>query len=375
MNRKFSLTAAGAAFCLIVIFIHVISPVISGADRSTPGYAVALTAWRLSTFVVQGFILLAGVKLGLKFNAGLSAGASPGSASNVLWGDYYRSRLTRIVLPYIAWVVVYYLWFWLRGYFAFSPLSLLRYIFIGDLSAHFYFVVVIVQFYALAPLWRTLATHAPAAFALPAAALISLLSAQYLPYMLDFFCGIKDFAWSDRIFTTYLIWWVAGLYIGRDWDNFAASLHASRWFFAVATLLAGAFDAALCYNVYVGGVIFGYAEPVHMLYSICAIMLALALGGEIAALSQKREGQSRYPASVRIINAIDRAGYGIYLSHVLILSAVTAALDFFGIQRLSVRFIIAAVATYVLSLTANLGYYELKSHIKRRKQLNESIHG
>lgn len=145
VSRKISLSAAGAVFCLLVIFIHVASPVITGADRQTAAYAAVLTAWRLSAFVVQGFILLAGIKLGLKISAG-----------KIAWSGYYLSRLTRVVLPYVAWVVVYYLWFLARGYFEFSPSALLRYIFVGDLSAHFYFVVAVVQFYLLAPAWKAL---------------------------------------------------------------------------------------------------------------------------------------------------------------------------------------------------------------------------
>jgi Uncharacterized protein conserved in bacteria len=349
-SRKFSLTAAGAVFCLLVIFIHVISPVISGADRTTAAYAAALSLWRLSAFVVQGFILLAGVKLGLKFTSG-----------KINWANYYLSRLTRIVLPYIIWVVVYYLWFWWQHYYDFSLYELLRYILVGDLSAHFYFVIAIVQLYALAPVWKWFSERIPAAFALPAAALISLLSAQYMPYILDFFCGIRDFAWSDRVFTTYLLWWLIGLYIGRDWEAFEKSLRRSRWFIAAATLFAGGFDALLCYNSYVGGVSFGYAEPVHMLYCVCVIMLVLSFGGLIG--ENTRAG--------KLLFEIDRAGYGIYLSHVLVLLITAYVLDSSGITKLSLRFIICAAATYLISLAVNILYCEAKANLGKTNSLRK----
>ena len=175
--------------------------------------------------------------------------------------------------------------------------------------------------------------------------------------MLDYFCGIKDFAFSDRVFTTYLVWWVAGLYIGRDWDAFAVSLKRGRWVYFGAALLAGVSDALLCYNSYVSGVIFGYAEPVHMLYCVCAIMFALSLG-DLA-----RDGS----AAARLLRAVDRAGYGIYLSHVLILSAVTAALDAAGVTRLTARFLISATATYALAPGLSIAYDKFKARLLKRK--------
>jgi peptidoglycan/LPS O-acetylase OafA/YrhL len=341
-SRKPTLSVAGALFCLIVIFIHIVSPVISGADRSTLKYTAALSAWRLSAFVVQGFVLTAAVKLGLKFKNG-----------DVDWKRYYLSRVTRILIPYILWVAVYYLWFWLRRYYEFSPADLLRYILVGDLAAHFYFVVTIVQFYALAPLWKALTDRMHAAIALPAAALVSLLSAQYLPQLLSL-AGINDFAWSDRVFTTYLIWWIAGLYIGRDWDAFARSLERGRVIIALSALLFGLLDARLSFGSWVQGEWYAFAEPVHMLYAACAIMLMLSLGAMV------REGSLLSKISV----TIDGAGYGIYLSHVLVLSITNVILDSFGITGLAARFIITAAVVYTVSLAANIGYYKIKAKIK-----------
>lgn len=348
--RKLSLSVAGALFCLIVIFIHIISPVISGADRSTEKYTAALTLWRLSAFVVQGFVLAAGVKLGLKFENGA-----------VDWKRYYLSRATRILIPYILWVAVYYLWFWLRRYYEFSPVDLLRYIFVGDLAAHFYFVVAIVQLYALAPLWKALTDRIHASFALPAAALVSLLSAQYLPQLISL-AGINNFAWSDRVFTTYLVWWLAGIYIGRDWDAFARSLGRGRLIIAVSALLFGLLDARLSYGAWVRGEWHAYAEPVHMLYAACAIMLVLSLGELV------RDGT----VLSKITGAIDGAGYGIYLSHVLVLQVTGAVLDRFGVGGLLMRFIISTAVVYSVSLSANIGYYKLKGIIKKKLQRTDA---
>ena len=250
-------------------------------------------------------------------------------------------------------VAVYYV-VWLRQLRVFD-FELLRYIFVGRPAAAFYFIVTIIQFYALAPLWKRLLERIHIAWALPAAAFISLLSAQYLPDLLASF-GVSGFAWSDRVFTTYLVWWVAGLFIGCDWDNFAASLERSRPVLAALTVVFGLLDARATYDAWVRGVSHAYAEPLHMIYAVCAIMLVLSLG--LLVRDESRAGS--------VLGEIDRAGYGIYLSHLLVLSATQLVLDYVGITRLLWRTAICAVVTYAVSIGANIAYQKLVGYIKAK---------
>ena len=134
--RKSEISLLNTVFCLLVVFIHICSEPVTRLTSGTPAHFMAFSLWKLSSFVVQGFILLAGIKQFLV----------PKSQS---YPSYIKSRILKIVLPYVLAVVVYYLYFVWRQYISFSPKELLKYIITGDMSAQFYFVIAILQFYLL----------------------------------------------------------------------------------------------------------------------------------------------------------------------------------------------------------------------------------
>lgn len=140
-KRKSEITLFSLLMCVLVIFIHVTSWTLTAMDRTSVKYLLLLFPWRLSAFVVQGFVFLSGVRLFL-------------SAKPFDYGRFLRGRIRRIVFPYLAWVAIYYACFIAIGWYRFSFRDLAEYVFLGTLCSHFYFVVIILQFYLLMPLWR-----------------------------------------------------------------------------------------------------------------------------------------------------------------------------------------------------------------------------
>ena len=110
---------------MLVIFIHVSSTPITALNKSGLEFAAVFLPWRFSSFVVQGFIFLSALRMFLGKNSGIN------------YRKFYSNRLIRIVVPYIAWNLIYYLYFVLKGYFPFS-LSRSAFISSGEtLSARF----------------------------------------------------------------------------------------------------------------------------------------------------------------------------------------------------------------------------------------------
>lgn len=94
-KRKSEITLFSLLMCVLVIFIHVTSWTLTAMDRTSVKYLLLLFPWRLSAFVVQGFVFLSGVRLFL-------------SAKPFDYGRFLRGRIRRIVFPYLAWVAIYY---------------------------------------------------------------------------------------------------------------------------------------------------------------------------------------------------------------------------------------------------------------------------
>ena len=138
-KRVYEISVLNVLFALLVIFIHVSSNPVSVLDKTQLPYMAVLSLWRLSSFVVQGFIFLSGFKMFF------------GRKDKFEPGKFYFGKVKNIILPYILWVVIFYFYFRIRGFVPEQNhfTAIVRHIFVGDLVGHFYFIPIIVQFYIL----------------------------------------------------------------------------------------------------------------------------------------------------------------------------------------------------------------------------------
>ncbi len=331
-------------FCLLVIFIHVSSNPITNGDRKSWQYFFVFAPWKLAAFVVQGFIFLSGVKLFLNPKPHLN------------YKKFYLGRIKRVVLPYLLWVVIYYLYFCSRNYFPFSVSDLFGYILRGDLVSHFYFVIVIVQFYALMPFWRWLFSKTSPAVLLPASLVLMLLFQKWLPQMLEtLFLGVS-FPYNDRLFTTYLFYWVAGCYVGLYYEAFTTMLKERLGSISVI------FGISLILNLLFSYLSVRRAQPMpwlehlHVFYTISAILFVFALALKPAG---------KRIANIALVRGINRASYNIYLSHCLFIFAVDEWMLERGIHGLFVTYLIRIATVYIGSVLCCMLYDGFKFTCKR----------
>ena len=325
-NKKQDIVFLNIVFCLIVIFIHISSEIVLKMDRGHTLYWTVYTLSRLSSFVVQGFIMLSGAKLFLK-------------VGNLRYGKFYLSRLTSIVLPYVVWVVIYYLYFCSRNYFVFSWNELLRFILVGDLAAHFYFIVILVQFYLLMPVWVLLFKKANPCVALVVTLMISIISNTCLGDIIQLAFPSADISYINVFFSKYLFYWTAGCMIGLHYQEFQNYLK-KHWititlFYVVCAVLNSWLSIVMIDNkVY-------WLELIHMLYIISALLFFYMLAQMFIA------GDAVLLKPIGWLNSIT---FDIYLIHCLVIFITEEFLDIFGIYSYSARFGWKALAAYVGSV-------------------------
>lgn len=322
-KRKGDLVFLNILFCMLVIFIHVASEVVSQAPRDSAFFKVVFSAHRLSSFVVQGFILISGVKLFLH----------KGEYINYL--KYYTNRLTRVVLPYIFWVIVYYIYFCSQNYFSFDLSKLIYHILYGDLSAHFYFVIILVQFDLLAPLWMYLFKRGNPCVHIAFSLIITVISGQFLmPVLTTLFPSIPNFN-LDNCFLRYLIYWTGGCMIGKHYNEFQGYLKGN----IVSVSLTFVFCAALNVAVVLStvGHFPVWLDFIHIMYCMSAILF-------FYMLSQLFSGGGRI--ILKPLSAIDKSSYTIYLIHCLVLVMVNDYMTKIGITSLGQRFGLRAAVVY-----------------------------
>ena len=308
--RREELSLGNLIFCAMVLLLHLCSDAVLTAPTGTLFYVCVFALWKLCSAAVYGFLFLGGLKACLGRRQPLKT--------------YYLRRARSVLLPYLVWAVIYYFVRLFLGNGTFSAVQLLKQLALGETAAHLYFVIAIVQFYALIPLWRAMVDHLPAQIVLPILAVLSAV----VPDM-------AAWAWEallpgtpvllDRCFISYLFVWCAGCYAGAQYERFTAALRQSRWFLWVTAVVLLPLYLYVFYRNQVDLAWYAFMAPLQQLY--CAVAI-----GAVMALAQAAGQRAMRLWTLR---ALDRASYQIYLSHMLPLLAAPGLMRRAGIPDLA----------------------------------------
>ncbi|MBQ4150194.1 MAG: acyltransferase [Clostridia bacterium] len=338
-KRKSELSLLNILMCLAVITVHVISWTITNMDTSSIQYVFMLMPWRLLQFVVQGFIFLSAVKL---FS----------SAKQITYEDFLFGRYKKIVLPYVIWVLIYYAYFILTYGYTFSFNDLGGYLVFGTICSHFYFVVIIMQFYLHLPLFKWLCSKVNTIILCIASVVFTAFVKQYVHFQYD-----------DRVFFTYLCYFVLGAAVGKNYDKVIAFLKKRFIFTIPLFLIFASLDGFFTYRAQAHGASFKYIEIVHLFYCLAAIFFVFALCIKIA------EGRT-LPAPLRLL---DRSSYLIYLCHVIFIYMANALAPRIGIASMMGQFVFRFVFAFALTLIFSMGYTFITEKIKNGKQAARTV--
>ncbi|MGO5023131.1 acyltransferase [Lawsonibacter sp. LCP25S3_G6] len=303
MVRRQELSYMNALASLAVILIHVLSLGISSLTPGTWQSVAVYLPWRLAAFVVPMFLYTGAVKMAMQ------VWDKPLGLRDYL--GYCLRRIQKIYLPYVLWVVIYYLAFWVIHYVRGDWGEFFSYLWLGNLSSPFYYIVIVMQFYFLMPLWRWTVRHLSPFVGMSLSLLVTLFM-QQLPALLPF-------PYYDRIFPTYLLFWMAGLYVGRYYRG--VRLLRNGW----NLVLAGA-GALFC----AGLACWQYATRQWVvnldLIKLCADLLSIFFLHSLC-LSLTRAPQRLQSLLVKL----SQCSFFVYLSHCLFLTLITAFLQNRGV--------------------------------------------
>lgn len=330
--------------CLFVILIHVLSLGISTLRADSWQMAVIYFPWRLSAFVVPAFLFCGAVKMGIMFASG----------KTFRYGRYILRRFEKIYIPYIVANVVYYLAFMAIHYVdGFSLRELLGYILRGNLASPFYYVVIAMQFYLTAPLWKALVNKVPWYIGILSSLFITFLFEKLSPALMLF--GI-DFKYSDRVFPTYLWFWVTGLYAGARFDRVCAALRKSGgkilWCAAIWNS-----DTAVAYLQFASKRYIFDLNILKLVSDSAAVMLLLRICMYIS--------DSRRERLKGALGKIYSASYFVYLSHCLFLTLGTVFLQRYTRLGTAPLLLCRAAICYTLPFVLYSAYKFISRRLKR----------
>ena len=338
-KRLDEIAAFETVLCMVVVIIHILSAAIGGYARGSVLSAAAFLISRSLTFAVPAFIASSGIKMFNKFKS-----------EELDYPKFIIGRIRKIFVPYVLCGTAYYLYFvFRRHYFPFDIKELLLYLVRGDIAAPFYFIIVIMQFYILMPLWLWTSRKLPHGMYILAAVIITVLLTLLT----------NGYAINDRLFTNYLIFWVCGCVIGLDYDKFMRYLHKRRSIYTFCGIFFTALYAVMAYLEFLGLFHSIATEMVKLVFSAAAAFMYLSYmpnGGSGGSASKYLNAAARHIAP---------ASFYVYLIHCLILFEVEYVMTRLGIASVSVRLLIQLCTTLPLSILLSVLYVRIKAARRR----------
>ncbi len=336
-SKKTEISFLNILFCIIVMFVHISSEPMSKLDKSSIQYIFVLIPWRLSAFIVQGYIFLSSLKLFLK------------NTDKFNYKEFLKNRVKLIFVPYLMWVMVYYLYFCSIDYFDFKLLDYVRYVLNGSIVSPFYFVIIIFQFYILMPLWTNLFKKYKSSVLVVTSLFIMILSKKYFPVIFG-----DSFKYYDRILTTYIFYWFWGCAVGLNYNSFKNFVTKNIILITFLFLAISTLDAYLSYRAFGQGIYVPLLENIHVIYCILAIMLSLAVFAILSKYGLNLNKPLKY---------IDASSFYIYLSHCFVINIINKEIIHnFGIYSIGKAYLIRFVLTYIITLTLCTLYSKIKEY-------------
>lgn len=349
VKKKTELDILNVFLCVLVVFIHAASEAVTGLPASAPMFLPLCILWKAATVAVPGFLFVSGIKLGLSLKN-----------QNKNYISFLGNKLLKIYLPYVLYVLLYYIYFVSEQYFEFEISALFSYIFIGDLTAHFYYIVILMQFFILMPILKKWVETTHPAFLLTASLLITLLFGQFLPDILRAISGGKiNLEYNDRIFSSYLFYYVFGMLAGHRYNAFLAFLKENKKGiigFGVFVLLLN----TVLYGIErTNGIYFGFAYLLQTVYCVGILPLLMLIA---VSVSKGKAFQSK------LFETANGATYSVYLLHLLIMFIVNDNIinvNNFGIFE---AFCIRFGLTFLLSFAFCMIYVWLKQKLLKKEK-------
>lgn len=302
--------------CIFVVLIHLFTAEILKNN-------ILFYIQKMMFFSIFGFVFLSAEKMFIQ--------------KTKTWYEYIKSCFKKIILPYIAAVTVYFIVLRILGYLNDTINTLPYYIVSGTLSAQFYFIPMIVQFYALLPALRRLINRFPAKHVISIAFVLNVLAVIFL-YKYSFF---------NKLFVRYLFCYILGAYAGINYDKFINLIKKNVPAISAVYVFLQLID------------FYNKLQIVHQLLTVVYMPSAILFYYMISLYITQKFRISEN----KIFRLIDSVTYQIYLWHIL---AIISA------DRIS-EVITANNITFILRVFAVTAYIAILIIRKRIKQGHSSV--
>jgi peptidoglycan/LPS O-acetylase OafA/YrhL len=287
----------GVAIAAVAVIHGTAEAVSAGTPEADPVKLMMLIVNKLCAFVVPAFLFVSGLVLfyGL-----------PAEWNRETLGRYCRRRAQTVLVPYLIWISIYYVfnqWLAHGREMKLDPVYFAKLLLTGGASYHLYFLVIIMQFYAVFPLVSALVRRFDRGGRLLLASGL-LLQLGFYAFGLLVHAVPFSYLWG----MSYAAFFALGGWFGLRYEPRAAAVQRRGRGLAAAALSFGlayaGLHAAALRGISVSGV----------WYELCYDGLGLAAAAALVGWARRLRGR------LTRLDALGQASFGVYLVHPLVLS-------------------------------------------------------
>lgn len=346
--KSYEISLITPILCLAVVFGHVTSHAIQNLNKASFQFVAIYIFWRLAHSAVPTFIALSAAKMCLKYK--------DTKFDLKLYLNFIKGRIINIYIPYLIWIMIFYIYFCAIEYFSFNLVDYFWYVIRGNIAAPFYFIVVIMQFYIFMPFWLYIVKKYNVIFIISMAMLIMITLIYDLPSLLNMLFGV-DFKYNDRIFTSYLLYWICGCYVGIYYDKFRLFIKENKNIITICFIITSVLDIVLSYLQYSGIQRFMSLETIRVFHCIFTILFLFRVF-------------SNYDRKNNILTSIlyniNKCSFYIYLSHCFVIDIINNTFEKNDVKDIGVTFVVRFILTYSITILLSNLYIHLKNWFKNK---------
>jgi len=328
--------------CIAVILIHITSDAIFQYTSGSSLQAFVIVINSLVKFAVPCFIFLSAVALFDRYRN-----------KRLYYIDFLKQRMGVILIPFLVWSLVYYLLYVYLGYYPLSITFLIKGIVLGDLSYHLYFMIIIIQFYLIFTILKYFVERIKTAVGAP------LIVIAHLVYTFKIMALIPK---SDRFFMSYLIFFMAGMYLVKHKAKIHELISKYRLvLIGIYLILAATYSTAYVFIFAKDIVLFKYTMQLWYGFSLASIIIFYIISNYL--------GEKLIWKKNKIIE-LSGVTFYVYLSHPLVLLLLKYIYSGLSINSVSLKLVLNFIFIIIVCFSTAVAYNKLKNGYKKKHENN-----
>ena len=318
--------------CFAVMIVHITATGIELYIHGSFPYVLVLILNRSIKFTAPVFILLSGATSFYSYCY---------KKSEFKYMEFLKKRLSKVIVAYFAWCIVYYAAYIYLGYYSLDIKFFIKSLLQGTMSYHLYFVIIIIQMYIAGPIFYFILKNSERKVTiLIIAGIITYLCAEFIRFNL-----------SDRLFLKYMLFYMLGIYITLEYDNYFTWIKKNKVFIVLSYIVMSIIYTLVSY--------YDSAATTLVWFLISTISLPFVY---LTGLWMKDKLKNIYP----FIRVFGQSSYYIYLMHPLVLTLMIryAENNFLSVTDKIILYTFTVIPITVISC---LAFTLIRNKFKKRK--------